>query len=158
MRMVYASTWLLDLEDADWLGPFPGYHAFGAVEDMAREPTSGILGTTQGIWSHSLMWIVFKELLQFNNIPGITINVRLPGKSYSKMYGAEPRFNDGDFVPRTQNLSRYNDKINMTDHKKCSIFLFSLHLPYPLCFLISSLVWMSFKASCVEKCMYKFTG
>ena len=35
---------------------------------------------------------------------------------------------------------RYNDKINLTDHKKCSIFLFALHLPYPLCLLIVSLV------------------
>ena len=25
---------------------------------------------------------------------GITINIRLPSKSYSKMYGAEPRYND----------------------------------------------------------------
>ena len=32
--------------------------------------------------------------LRFNDIPGITINIRLPRKSYSKMYGAEPRFND----------------------------------------------------------------
>ena len=34
-----------------------------------------------------------------NDIPGITINIRFPGKSYSnlngsKMYGAEPQFND----------------------------------------------------------------
>ena len=26
--------------------------------------------------------------------PGITINIRLRSKSYSKMYGAEPRYND----------------------------------------------------------------
>ena len=26
--------------------------------------------------------------LRFNDIPGITINIRFPGKSYSKMYGA----------------------------------------------------------------------
>ena len=32
--------------------------------------------------------------LWFNDIPGIMINIRLPGKSYSKMYGAEPQFND----------------------------------------------------------------
>ena len=71
--------------------------------------------------------------LRFNNIPGITINICFPSKSYSKMYG--------EFVPQTQNLSLlYNDKINMTDHKKCSIFLFALHLPYPLCLLIVSLV------------------
>ena len=31
---------------------------------------------------------------RFNDIPGITINIRFPGKSYSKMYGAEPQFND----------------------------------------------------------------
>ena len=32
--------------------------------------------------------------LRYNDILGITIHIRLPGKSYSKMYGAEPRFND----------------------------------------------------------------
>ena len=30
----------------------------------------------------------------FNDIPGITINMLCPGKSYSKMYGTEPRYND----------------------------------------------------------------
>ena len=37
--------------------------------------------------------------LRFNDIPGITINIRFPGKSYSKMYEAEPRFNDIRFNP-----------------------------------------------------------
>ena len=32
--------------------------------------------------------------LRYNNIPGITINNHLPSKSYSKTYGAEPRYND----------------------------------------------------------------
>ena len=32
--------------------------------------------------------------LRHNEIPGITIDIRLPSKSYSKMYGAEPRYND----------------------------------------------------------------
>ena len=33
--------------------------------------------------------------LQFNDIPGIMINICFPGKSYnSKMYGVEPQFND----------------------------------------------------------------
>ena len=32
--------------------------------------------------------------LRYNIIPGITNNIRLPSKSYSKMYGAEPRYND----------------------------------------------------------------
>ena len=35
----------------------------------------------------------FKDL-RYNDIPGITINIRLPIKSCSKMYGAEPRYND----------------------------------------------------------------
>ena len=35
---------------------------------------------------------------------GITINNRLPSKSYSKMYGAEPRYND----------LRYNDIPGLT--------------------------------------------
>ena len=71
--------------------------------------------------------------LQLNDIPGITINICFPGKSYSKMYGAEPWFNDipfndipgltmGILFPREQNLSRYNDKINMTDHRKCCFY------------------------------------
>ena len=32
--------------------------------------------------------------LPFNDIPGLTINIRFHGKSYSKMYGAELKFND----------------------------------------------------------------
>ena len=32
--------------------------------------------------------------LQYNDIPGIMINIRLPSKSYSKMYGTEPQCND----------------------------------------------------------------
>ena len=32
--------------------------------------------------------------LRYNDIPGITINIRLPRKSCSKMYVAEPRYND----------------------------------------------------------------
>ena len=35
--------------------------------------------------------------LRYNDIPGLTINIRLPSKSYSKMYGALPQnpgFND----------------------------------------------------------------
>ena len=37
--------------------------------------------------------------LRFNDIPGITINIRLPGKSYicSKMFGENPQFNDLPF-------------------------------------------------------------
>ena len=42
--------------------------------------------------------------LRYNDIPGITINLRLPSKSYSKMYGAEPRYND----------LRYNDITGLT--------------------------------------------
>ena len=41
---------------------------------------------------------------RYNDIPGITINIRLPSKSYSKMYGAEPRDND----------LRYNDIPGLT--------------------------------------------
>ena len=66
-------------------------------------------------------------------------------------------FNDGDFVPGTQNLSQYNDKINMTDHKN-SVLNILVCAPS----VLSSLPFNSFfslnilKASCVEKCMYKF--
>ena len=42
--------------------------------------------------------------LQYNDIPGNTIHIRLPGKRYSKMYGAEPRYND----------FRYNDIPGLT--------------------------------------------
>ena len=45
--------------------------------------------------SHFLFIIVIITVEpRFNDIPGITISIRFPGKSYSKMYGAEPRFND----------------------------------------------------------------
>ena len=40
----------------------------------------------------------------FNDILGITINIRLPSKSCSKMNGAEPRYND----------LRYNDIPGLT--------------------------------------------
>ena len=32
--------------------------------------------------------------LRYNDIPGMTINIRLPCKSYSNTYGEEPRYND----------------------------------------------------------------
>ena len=32
--------------------------------------------------------------LRYDDIPGIMINIRLPSKSYNKMYGTEPRYND----------------------------------------------------------------
>ena len=31
---------------------------------------------------------------RYNDIPGITMNILCSGKSYSKMYGTEPRYND----------------------------------------------------------------
>ena len=43
-------------------------------------------------------------ILEYNDIPGITINMLCPGKSYSKMYGTEPRYND----------LRYNDIPDIT--------------------------------------------
>ena len=52
-----------------------------------------------------------------NDIPGITINIRFPSKSYCNMYGAEPRHNyfrcNGipGVVDRAQNISGYNDKM-----------------------------------------------
>ena len=42
--------------------------------------------------------------LRYNDIPGITINIRLPSKGCSKLYGAEPRCND----------LRYNDFPGLT--------------------------------------------
>ena len=42
--------------------------------------------------------------LRYNDILGITINIRLPSKSCSKTYGAEPRYND----------LRYNDIPGLT--------------------------------------------
>ena len=41
---------------------------------------------------------------RYNDIPGITIDMLCPGKSYSKMYGTEPRYND----------LRYNDIPDIT--------------------------------------------
>ena len=46
----------------------------------------------------------FIDDLRYNDISGITINNRLPSKSYSKMYGAELRYND----------LRYNDIPGLT--------------------------------------------
>ena len=36
--------------------------------------------------------------IRFNNIPSITINICVPGKISSKMYGTEPQFNYSIFV------------------------------------------------------------
>ena len=44
------------------------------------------------------------NVLRCNDIPDITINIRLPSKSYGKMYGAEPQYND----------LRYNDISDLT--------------------------------------------
>ena len=41
---------------------------------------------------------------RYNDIPDITMNMLYPGKSYSKMYGTEPRYND----------LRYNDIPDIT--------------------------------------------
>ena len=52
--------------------------------------------------------------LRYNDILGITIHIRLPVKSYSKMYGAEPRYNDlrYDYIPGlTMGLSLTERKI-----------------------------------------------
>ena len=46
----------------------------------------------------------FIDDLRYNDISGTTINNRLPSKSYSKMYGAELRYND----------LRYNDIPGLT--------------------------------------------
>ena len=33
-------------------------------------------------------------ILDYNNIPAITMKIQCPGKSYNKMYGKEPQYND----------------------------------------------------------------
>ena len=43
--------------------------------------------------------------LRYNDTPGITINIRLPSKSYNKMYGAEPRYNDIPGLTRGMSLT-----------------------------------------------------
>ena len=53
---------------------------------------------------------------RYNDVPGVTMNILCPSKSYSKMYGTEPRYNDlryngANIADRRQNLSRYNDII-----------------------------------------------
>ena len=53
--------------------------------------------------SYKYMFNRFNDL-RYNDIPGLTINIRLPSKSYSKMYRAEPRNNDLRY-----NDLRYND-------------------------------------------------
>ena len=57
----------------------------------------------------------------YNDVPGITMNVLCPGKSYSKIYGTEPQYNnlrcnDENLADRTYNLSRYNDIISKHSH------------------------------------------
>ena len=71
--------------------------------------------------------------LWYNNIPGITINICLPSKSYSTMYGTELRYNNLWYnnIPYYFNIGMSlterkifpvtpcYGKINITDHKKC---------------------------------------
>ena len=58
-------------------------------------------------------------IIQWNSditILDVTMNILCTGKSYTKMYGTEPRYNDlrcngANIADRRQNLSRYNDII-----------------------------------------------
>ena len=72
--------------------------------------------------------------LRYNDIPAITIYIRLPSKSFSKMYGAEPWYNDLRYndIPGltvgmllTQRKS-YNYKNNVTDGRKCYYSQYSI--------------------------------
>ena len=63
---------------------------------------------------------------RYNDVPGVTMNILCPGKSYSKMYGTETRYNDlryngANMADRRQNLSRYNDIIGTQSHIKQTI-------------------------------------
>ena len=51
--------------------------------------------------------------LRYNNIPVITINIRLPSKSYSKMYGADFRYND----LRCNDIPGLTMGMSLTEHK-----------------------------------------
>ena len=58
-------------------------------------------------------------IIQWNSditILDVTMNILCTGKSYTKMYGTEPRYydlryNGANIADRKQNLSRYNDII-----------------------------------------------
>ena len=51
--------------------------------------------------------------IQYNNIPGITINISLPSKSYSKLYGTEARYNDLWY----NNIPGLTMGMSLTEHK-----------------------------------------
>ena len=55
------------------------------------------------------MELRFNEPL-FNEVLGITNNIFWPSKSYSKMYGTEPRFNETQF-----NEARFNELFDLTN-------------------------------------------
>ena len=66
---------------------------------LMRRRDNGALGVTLG--GHITVEPRYNDP-RYNDIPGIMINMLCPGKSYSKMYGTEPQYNDLRY-------SRYND-------------------------------------------------
>ena len=67
-----------------------------------------------------ILWNSDITILDINDVPGVTMNILCPGKSYSKMYGTEPRYNDlryngANIADRRQNLSRRYYLYTVTD-------------------------------------------
>ena len=60
-----------------------------------------------------LQWNPGLTIFGITIIPGITINIRLPSKSYSKMYGAEPRYNDHGY----NDIPGLTMGMSLTEHK-----------------------------------------
>ena len=73
---------------------YPKLFSHTQLGAMSSQPSSPTFNTVEPRYNDP----------RYNDIPGITIDMLCPGKSYSKMYGTEPPYND----------LRYNDIPDIT--------------------------------------------
>ena len=82
------------------------------------------------MWSHVTVKPRYNDP-RYNDIPDITMNIILcPGKSYSEMYGSEPRYNDITFLlPWHIVISGFHCSVSAISCCVCPVVL--LLLPSP---------------------------
>ena len=59
-----------------------------------------LFGPQWGLWRCPYTVEPRYNNLRYNDIPNITMKILYPGKSYSKMYWTEPRYNDVNLAHR----------------------------------------------------------
>ena len=66
----------------------------GFKKDLPALPPREVARAISEFWkTHAQINYKFNDL-RYNDVPCITINIRLPSKCYRKIYGAEPQYND----------------------------------------------------------------